>query len=343
MLVVVPLLLIVGFVLTVLLLLQPPSSSACDTAGEPVGPATGNLGGVSGTGITASELRAVRSSSLAGNTFTEGVFHSTAYGPPWGIDPVSGVDQGAGISTAGGLRLNGGAPRKYFVATDPAVISLGQWLYIWPNPFQWRGPFLAADTGGAINGRDIDFYDWRGRSTQLAWSKPVEVVRAPMSPLGPGPADMPPGGGGPAPTVTAPPTAGCGGTVAPGALGELTGTPEQIVNRIVAYAHGHGFPNVTPDSVRVANASHGPTDSGNRSDHQGPPDVAWAADISNGGSPTKEMDDLAQTITSAFGIPWPGSGVVEKTADGYRIQVLYRTKVGGNHFNHVHVGVKRTT
>ena len=175
----VPLLFVVAFVMTILLLLQPPPTGACGVAGEPIGPPTGNLGGVSGTGITAAELATVRSSPLArNNNFTEGVFHSTAYGPPWGVDPQSGVDQGAGIATAAGLRLNGGAPRKYFVATDPAVISSGQWLYIWPNPFQWRGAFLAADTGSAINGRDIDFYDWRGRSFQLAWSKPVTVSRA---------------------------------------------------------------------------------------------------------------------------------------------------------------------
>ena len=50
------------------------------------------------------------------------------------------------------------------VAVDPALIGHGQLVYLWPNPFGWRGPFLAADTGGAIQGRRIDFYDWRGRA-----------------------------------------------------------------------------------------------------------------------------------------------------------------------------------
>jgi len=27
--------------------------------------------------------------------------------------------------------------------------------------------------------------------------------------------------------------------------------------------------------------------------------------------------------------------------NGYRIQVLYRTDVGGDHHNHIHVGVKK--
>ena len=186
-LVVAPLLVIVGLVLGILLLLQPPETSACAAASDAVGPVEGNLGGVSGTGITAAELATVRSSPLAGTNFTEGVFNSTAYGPPWG-----GI-QGAGISTAAGIRLNGGAPRKYFVATDPAVISSGQFLYASPNPFGWQGPFLAADTGGAIDGRHIDFYDWRGRATQLQWNRPTTVTRGPTSPLGPGPGDMTPG------------------------------------------------------------------------------------------------------------------------------------------------------
>lgn len=149
---------------------------ATGSDGEPVGASTGSLGGVAGTGITRGELRIVRSSRLAGDRFTSGTFVSTAYGPPWGVDPKSGVDQGAGISTSGGLRLNGGAPRKYFIATDPHVIALGQWVWIWPNPFDWHGPFLAADTGGGVNGRHVDFYDWRGRAFQNRWSAQVRVT-----------------------------------------------------------------------------------------------------------------------------------------------------------------------
>ena len=29
------------------------------------------------------------------------------------------------------------------------------------------------------------------------------------------------------------------------------------------------------------------------------------------------------------------------TAGGFRIQILWKTLVGGNHFNHVHVGIAR--
>lgn len=129
--------------------------------GDPVGVQEGALGGIAGTGITRAELRRVRADRAP--RVTSGAYRTTSYGPPWG-----GI-QGTGTATAGGLTLNGGAPRKYFVAVDPALVSYGSWLYIWPNPFRWRGAFLAADTGGAIRGRRIDFYDWRGRRHQNAW------------------------------------------------------------------------------------------------------------------------------------------------------------------------------
>jgi 3D (Asp-Asp-Asp) domain-containing protein/lysophospholipase L1-like esterase/surface antigen len=161
-------------------------SDACGNASDPFGQAVGALGGVSGTGITRGELNAVRSSRAAGSSLVTGMFASTSYGPPWGRDPQTNVDQGAGVSTAGGIRLHRGAPRKYFIATDPAVIGLGQWVSVWPNPFQWRGAFLAADTGGAIQGRRLDFYDWRGRAFQNRWSNPVDVSRASTA-LGIGP------------------------------------------------------------------------------------------------------------------------------------------------------------
>jgi TP901 family phage tail tape measure protein len=90
-----------------------------------------------------------------------GRFNATAYGPPWG-----GI-QGGG-TTATGIDLHG-APHKLIVAVDPSVIPLHSRLSIWPNPFSTHKPFAAEDTGGAIKGNRIDFYDWRGRSAQLGW------------------------------------------------------------------------------------------------------------------------------------------------------------------------------
>jgi 3D (Asp-Asp-Asp) domain-containing protein len=90
-----------------------------------------------------------------------GRFSATAYGPPWG-----GI-QGTGV-TATGVNLKG-SPHIYGVAADPRVIPLGSRVRINPNPFGYGGTFKVFDTGGAIKGRRIDFYDWRGRKSQMAW------------------------------------------------------------------------------------------------------------------------------------------------------------------------------
>jgi len=120
-------------------------------------------------------------------------------------------------------------------------------------------------------------------------------------------------------------------------MGVYSGTAEDVVNEVIDYAHGHGFPAVTRQSVREANAAHGPTVDGNRSDHQGPPATAWAADISNGYE-TPEEAALAAAIAKAFGIPWSGAGLVTHEAHGYRLQLIHNTMEGGNHYDHVHFG-----
>ena len=49
------------------------------------------------------------------------------------------------------------------------------------------------------------------------------------------------------------------------------------------------------------------------------------------------MDRLAATIASAFSIPWHGAGLINQTASGYRMQLIYRA---AEHYDHVHFGVK---
>lgn len=152
-------------------------AQSCTTSvtGDPFAGETGSLGGVGGTGITRAELATVRGGRTP--NITPGDYLTTAYGPPWG-----GI-QGDGNSTSAGLHLGGQAPKKYFIAVDPSLIAYGSWVYIWPNPFKWKGAFLAADTGGAIVGRRIDFYDWRGRTTQNAWGRtPAQVSSKPNAP-----------------------------------------------------------------------------------------------------------------------------------------------------------------
>jgi hypothetical protein len=126
---------------------------------------------------------------------------------------------------------------------------------------------------------------------------------------------------------------------------KLSGTPKQIVDKVaLPIAHEIAFRDVTAESVEAANAAHSTsTSSGNLSDHKGPPERAWAADISNGSAPTPEMDKLAKDLADCFGFPpeqWQG-GCNTATKDGYRIQLIYRTDCGGNHYNHVHIGVAK--
>jgi 3D (Asp-Asp-Asp) domain-containing protein len=177
-----PVVLLVGLVLLVLVLLAGSAQQCATTDGLPGGfSGPGSLGGVAGTGLTRTQVRAVQAGSpYARPALTEGAYVSTAYGPPWG-----GIN-GPGTATSGGLALGGGAPRWYMIAVDPLAIGHGQLIYAWPNPFGWRGQFLAADTGAAIHGRRIDFYDWRGRHTQLAWGhRAIHVARNPIVPGGP--------------------------------------------------------------------------------------------------------------------------------------------------------------
>jgi 3D (Asp-Asp-Asp) domain-containing protein len=332
----------------------------CAPAGALPGTWTGpgSLGGVAGTGVTPAELAAARAiRGVGGTRLTAGTYSPTAYFP----NPHAPATNCSSTctTTASGIRVNNATRRAYLIASNPQLNQYGALAYIWPNPYAWTGPFVVADTGSAFGGTGrLDFYifiaegeSWQqalGRAYQWGPANQVKVSAAPIrsggptiatSPLGPGPADLAPGA---TPPTLNGPSGACGAPVAPGSLGELTGTPEQIVNRVVLYAHDHGFPGITPASVRAANDAHSIlTTSGNRSDHKGPPDVAWAADIGNGPAPTHEEDVLARTVAAAFGITWPGAGLATGGNSQYRIQIIYRTCDGGDHFTHLHVGIRR--
>jgi hypothetical protein len=127
-------------------------------------------------------------------------------------------------------------------------------------------------------------------------------------------------------------------------------TPKEVIDRyVLPIARRVGVP-VTADSVEAANAAHSElTTSGNVSDHKGPPDHAWAADMSDkwdsaSGSPN--MTHLATVLAKVFKVPgWTGSGLVNNEhsvigACAYRLQLIYLTNDGGNHFNHVHFGIR---
>ena len=118
-------------------------------------------------------------------------------------------------------------------------------------------------------------------------------------------------------------------------------TPKQVIDRIVKpKARNHGC--TITSELR-----------GNDSDsmHSGPANYQWAIDMSNGHSPTPQMDDLAAELIMAFNLPdlnltlerssqsrqWSENPNIK----GFDIEVGYRTWEGGDHFNHVHFGCRR--
>lgn len=130
-----PVALLIGFIVLLLTIIAPPSGASCLPSGIPP-------------------------ISEAGG----GEWLATSYGPPWG-----GI-QGEGV-TSTGIDLRP-AKQAYIIAVDATVIPLGSYVHVSPNPFGDDAlTFRAADTGGAILGKHIDIYDWRGRSEQLAWGE----------------------------------------------------------------------------------------------------------------------------------------------------------------------------
>jgi 3D (Asp-Asp-Asp) domain-containing protein len=126
------------------------------------------LVGASGSGVSCA------AGSNQASTGPTGSWLATSYGPPWG-----GIEGNGVTATGADLRS---APPTLEVAVDPSVIPLGSWVYVQPNPFGTAQPFYAGDTGGAIRGRHIDIYDWRGRASQQAWgARTVRVTPASAS------------------------------------------------------------------------------------------------------------------------------------------------------------------
>ena len=85
------------------------------------------------------------------------------------------------------------------------------------------------------------------------------------------------------------------------------------------------------------------TASGGVSDHWTGSKDSYAFDLSNGSAPTPEMDRAAIQIAAALGVKYDGKSelVLTTRQNGYRVQVIYRSSVGGNHYNHIHVGARK--
>lgn len=80
------------------------------------------------------------------------------------------------------------------------------------------------------------------------------------------------------------------------------------------------------------------TTSGNMSDHFAGNKGATARDWAG---PPEHMDALARSIASALGVKNFRGGVLNINRGGFRYQLLWKTNVGGNHYDHVHLGVKK--
>ncbi|MDA0167167.1 3D domain-containing protein [Solirubrobacter ginsenosidimutans] len=318
--------------------LQQECGSASGGGSTPAG----GLGGIAGTGLTRAQIETTRQSPYASDRRTAGTFDSTSYGPPWG-----GI-QGAGISTSAGLRIKGGSPRWYIVAVDPVLVGHGQLVYLWPNPFDWKGPFLAADTGGAIQQYRIDFYDWRGRARQRAWGRrPTTLTLAPhdagqtaqLAAIA-GVGDCAPAAGDESGDALALPGTLGRVTIAP--LANAVGKPirPELLRFIAGVAGIAGR-----DLIITTGTNHSElTSSGNVSDHV----VGLAGDFGSlanhfpldGGFGTK----LAAAGLRAAGVDaetaWrlaAAGGGHNVCHDGWRVQVIWRT---GDHHDHVHIGLK---
>lgn len=140
------------------------SGVAQDTPDSDTSNSPGSLGGVYGTGVSKSDLKKIKKFAKKGLSVKEGKYTGTAYGPPWNSMEGSGI-------TSTGISLTG--PR-YVVASDPDNrLPYGSLVKITPNPYNWDGPFVVADTGGAFHGAEakVDFYDWKGRAHQNKWGE----------------------------------------------------------------------------------------------------------------------------------------------------------------------------
>lgn len=157
---------------------------------------TGSGQAMMSMGASVSQALAMQAPHFAKGGVVPGQYMATSYGPPWG-----GI-QGTGVTKTGvNLKDN---PHLYGIATDPSLIPLGSNVFAYPNPFGYTGKFSAFDTGSAIKGHHIDFYDWRGRKRQNQWGRrDVTISSNRIAPKGDsGDTYRAPGGGGAAATVS---------------------------------------------------------------------------------------------------------------------------------------------
>lgn len=123
---------------------------------------------------------------------------------------------------------------------------------------------------------------------------------------------------------------------------------QAVAHSLAAIGHGLGL-KTTSEKRQNANPF-----SGSRSDHDFGNKDAYAYDISDGSAPTPGMDKAALRIMHQLGfksyrLKEPintsrGVTTISHRGHRFRVQVIYRGSgpaFGGNHLNHIHIGVKR--
>ena len=317
-----------------------PTAGCGHPAGSWTGP--GSLGGYQGTGLSAKEVRDLQ--QREGGTHLpdslDGRYLATVYAPSFGgINVWNG-----GLVTAGGVRVNAGAKRAYLIAVDPHLIKLGTPVYVWPNPYGWPGPFIAADTGGAILQRHIDIYVFGDRATATktvnSWgSRDTRISGKPIVEGGP-------------PTTTASP-ADCllvgdahgngRWTLAPGANragADLTPAMRRFLNRTTSY--------LPRKLVVCTGTNHSQlTSTGNVSDHWSGNGVDLCSSqngfpVTGGGYGDRiaaaAFRAAGHSPSAASAAGSAGGARTVYTAD-LRVQIIWKDGTGGDHWNHIHVGI----
>lgn len=212
------------------------------------------------------------------------------------------------------------------------------------------GTVVTFDEGGPARGRWLvtnirrSMFDELG---EITLSKPMRERLEPAQEAGQ--RSVQPKGGG---------AGGFGGDLS--ALGLLTiedisssWSPQRIIEQVVRNYAKFFKMNTGVDiaAIRGSNVTGHVADS----DHHQPWNVHDAIDMSNGGNPTPEMDDLASALIMAFNMPDldnPNAtrkngqvlgNLVNAYHKGFRFQLIYRTFLvnGGDHYHHVHFGCRR--
>jgi hypothetical protein len=291
------------------------------------------------------------------------------------LDPIQNLDGGARylrqqIDRFGSIRLGlaaynagpgnvekyGGVPpfketQRYVAKITAAVPTEAQAQKVKPNKQQTvTRPLLSipppanlTDTSplAGAGAADVAFENLgriaRGEDPSRSLAALVDSVAATPTPSRQSPAPVTPT---PSPSPVNPETAtrpaGKPPKAVPLKAGGGWGGSYGIAKGFADIAVGHGL---TSTSEKRAKQK---TTTGGVSDHFEGNELAYAFDLSNGVK-TPEMDKAAVEIAARLGVKYDGKSPLVLTVrrNGYRIQVLYRTQVGGDHNDHIHLGVRK--